>query len=62
MDAPDATLATVAAGRAATVAQLRQLATRLEEMPVEAVGVAEPHLAQPPQRPGPRARHAAAIS
>jgi hypothetical protein len=36
MDAPAATLSTVAAGRAATVVQLRQLATRLEEMPVEA--------------------------
>jgi hypothetical protein len=34
MDA-DATLATVAAGRAATVAQLRTLAAQLEELPLD---------------------------
>ena len=38
MDEPFAdTLATVAAGRAATVAALRQLAARLEHLPVDAV-------------------------
>ena len=37
MDAPAAdTLATVAAGRTAAVVQLRQLATRLERLPLDA--------------------------
>lgn len=37
MDAPAAdTLATLAAGRAAAVVQLRQLATRLERLPLDA--------------------------
>jgi hypothetical protein len=37
MDEPFAdTLATVAAGRTAAVVQLRELATRLEELPLEA--------------------------
>jgi hypothetical protein len=38
MDEPYAdTLATVAAGRAAAVAELRALATRLDELPLDAV-------------------------
>jgi hypothetical protein len=38
MDEPSAnTLATVAAGRAAAVAQLRELAARLEALPLDAV-------------------------
>ena len=41
MDAPYAdTLATVAAGRAATVPELRQLAARLEALPVDAAAEA----------------------
>src|SRR5262249_29852411 len=65
-DAFAQTLPTVAAGRAATVAQLRELATRLEQLPLDAVaevpGAPRADAGRPAATGGARARTRAPLT